>query len=51
MNIINKLIFERIFCVLFGLAIMIVGLISPRCAMINLWTTFQRIQFDNKEKK
>jgi hypothetical protein len=46
-----KFFLERIFIVVFGLVIIVVGIISPRYALLNLLTVFQRVQFDNKIKK
>jgi hypothetical protein len=51
MNMIIKFFLERIFIVVFGLAIILVGFISPKYALVNLWNTFQRVQFDNNIKK
>ena len=51
MNTIVKFFLERIFIVVFGIAIIIIGIINPRYALMNLWTVFQRVQFDNKIKK
>ncbi len=50
MNTIIKFFLERIFIVVFGLAIIVVGIVSPKYALVNLWTVFQRVQFDNKIK-
>lgn len=44
MNTIVRFFLERIFCVLIGFGIMIAGIISPRYAMLNLLTTFQRVE-------
>jgi len=46
-----KFIVERLFIVVFGIAIVVVGIISPKYALMNLWTTFQRVEFENKSKK
>ena len=46
MNMIIKFFLERIFIVVFGLAIIIVGIASPKYAMINLLTVFQRVKYE-----
>ena len=46
MNMIIKFFIERIFIVVFGLAIIIVGIASPKYAMINLLTVFQRVKYE-----
>ena len=46
MNMIIKFFLERIFIVVFGLAIIIVGITSPKYAMINLLTVFQRVKYE-----
>lgn len=46
MNTIVRFIFERIFIILFGLAIILVGIVSPKYAMINLLTVFQRVKYE-----
>jgi hypothetical protein len=50
MNMIIKFFLERIFIVVFGIAIIIVGFISPRYALVNLWTTFQRVNIETNKK-
>jgi len=47
MNMIIKFFSERIFIIGFGLLIILIGLFSPRYALINLWTTFQRVEQDS----
>ena len=44
MNMVIKFFSERIFIIGFGLLIILIGLFSPRYALINLWTTFQRVE-------
>jgi hypothetical protein len=51
MNMIVKFFTERIFIIVFGLAIIVVGIVSPRYALVNLWNTFQRVKFENTYKK
>jgi len=51
MNTIVKFFSERIFCILFGFGIMITGVVSPRYAMMNLLTTFQRVERDIRRGK
>ena len=47
MNMVIKFFSERIFIIGFGLLIILIGLFSPRYALINLWTTFQRVEREN----
>jgi hypothetical protein len=51
MNTIVKFFLERIFIVVFGLAIIVVGIVSPKYALINLLTTFQRVSDDIRRSK
>ena len=51
MNTIIKFFSERIFCIFFGFGIMIAGVVSPRYAMMNLLTTFQRVERDIRRGK
>lgn len=47
MNMVIKFFSERLFISIFGLLIILIGLFSPRYALINLWTTFQRVEREN----
>lgn len=49
MNMIIKFFSERLFIIGFGLLIILIGLFSPRYALINLWTTFQRVERENNK--
>ena len=49
MDTIVRFIFERIFIILFGLAIIFVGIVSPKYAMINLLTVFQRVKCEGNK--
>jgi hypothetical protein len=51
MNMIVKFFTERIFIIVFGLAITLVGIISPKYALMHLLTTFQRVKVENTYKK
>jgi hypothetical protein len=51
MNTIIKFFLERIFIVVFGLAIIVVGIISPKYALVNLLTVFQRVNYDIRRGK
>ena len=46
-----KFFLERIFIVVFGLVIIVVGIISPRYALVNLLTVFQRVNYDLRRGK
>ena len=46
-----KFFLERIFIVVFGLAIIVVGIISPKYALVNLLTVFQRVNYDLRRGK
>lgn len=46
-----KFFLERIFIVVFGLAIIVVGIVSPKYALMHLMTTFQRVKIENNFKE
>jgi hypothetical protein len=46
-----KFFLERIFIAVFGLVIIVVGIISPRYALVNLLTVFQRVNYDLRRGK
>ena len=46
-----KFFLERIFIVVFGLVIIVVGIISPKYALVNLLTVFQRVNYDLRRGK
>lgn len=51
MNMIVRFLLERIFIVVFGLVIILIGIVSPRYALLNLCTTFQRVKIENNFKE